>query len=719
MKRPFSRSFASWGTSPWTYFILGTFFLGLLSYGSPTPFFRASLIFLTFGLFGLEALREEPTAAIGLNRTLKKDILPFIPSWAWLGLIALGLFLRFWRLDTLSLWPNLDEGRTSWFAFLQSRQWDGKLLVGYNQLPPFFYWMEALYLKIIDPSLFSLWFFPALLSVGILGMGLVTARLFFSRSLSFLAVALLALGFWPLYSGRFAVEGLLVLFWEMAAFMALGFFRLKVSLARAFLLGVVVGSGFYVHLHWPLVAVMVGVAFLRLVPRGHNRGPVLSAGLIPALLIPLPLFLAVLLTPFGDYLRFLTDLPGSNSSFISHLGVAASYLSSLFWGVTLDYFGYKPFWGGLLNPILGGLFFLGLGAWWKNRQQGISLWLLVSFPVFLFPIFLTRDVETFRIIPVLPIVILTAAVGFQSLLRAVKGQRRGIILLLLLAFSLALDCFHLFTVYPSAWADHPEKWAKLFKTHPFYQAFQAWEELPGNPKGALLFSARVAPNDLTLATGTFRRNALWNPRIDPTSIQWVLFFQWEDEDPYLDKRFPDSRSIPLDLWPEDLFQGLQWIHGMKLRVVPMSEKDRAFVESWIKADRCLQNTAIQDLNRPESLHRWKLIEDLRNQRALFEGDPYLMSLWGETLAGYQELERNDLAALASLREVVRLGVPRASTYHRLAVLEVKNAEYRSAYEHFLEAERLNPLFKPPSDLLKKLSEEEKRKSLLSGSEPSP
>ena len=84
------------------------------------------------------------------------------PIAPWLGVLltAGALGLRFYHLDTLSTWPNLDEGRTSFFAIEQAGHWDWKLLYGYNQLPPFYYWWFALFFKCWTPSLFSLWLFP-------------------------------------------------------------------------------------------------------------------------------------------------------------------------------------------------------------------------------------------------------------------------------------------------------------------------------------------------------------------------------------------------------------------------------------------------------------------------------------------------------------------------------------------------------------------------------
>jgi hypothetical protein len=701
-----------WMANPWFFFLLFTLVNALLSYFPLAPAVRAGAFILVLSAMMVLLLLDDGPISKEVKPLWGLESLPPISPWIWLCVIGLGLFLRFYKLESLSAWPNLDEGRVSLFALEQAAHWDGKLLFGYNQLPPLFYWLYALFFRVFSPSLFSLWLFPAVLSALILGLTLGTSRLFFSKSFSFLLTAFMALGFWPLYAGRFAAQGLLVLFWELLALWVLGLFLTASSPLRACgyagILGVLVGSGFYVHLHWPVVALMVTLAFGG-IAYGPKRGfatprRFLLAYFIPCLLIPIPLGLAILRTPsFGDYSCSLLAFPTAGQDPFNGFSSFISSLSALFWGVHLDYFAYKPFWGGFLNPVMGALFFLGLAYLWKNRRQGLPLWILGALALFLVPCFLTNNVETFRMIQILPPLLATAALGLQVLIKNSAEKRKILFLVFLFPATWGLDIFHLNVAYASFWTSHPDQWSKNYKTHAFYEAFQSLGPLrEGKTPGALLFSTLVAPDDQTLAAATYPFNALWNSAIGPGEIRWAAFFQWEDEDAYLSKRFPSSRAFDLDMWPENLFQGLQWIHGLRLRLVPVDVSNRTLFARWLEADRCLEEAAFLDLNRPGRESPSGILQTLSSRRRLFQGDPYLESLFWERMAGYEVEGQEGPAAVESMRKAVRLGCPRASAFQRLGILEMKNQDAAGARSAFIQAGLLNPLFKPPAVLLERL-----------------
>lgn len=631
-----------------------------------------------------------------------QEPIPAIPLWAWGTLLVGGLLLRLHGSGDLSPWPDLDEGRTAYFALRQDLHWDWKLLYGYNQLPPLFYWLFSLFLRLVPPSLPAIGGFALVLSLAALGLGALAARWALPRSQTFLAVAFGALGFWPVYAGRFAVEGLLVLVWELLAFVVLALFHRSPGTSRALLLGGVVGLGFYSHLHWPGVALFTALAFLWILqglPARGPKAPLLAAFLLPSLLIPLPLLFAVLRSSYGDYLHYLVAPAAAGGGPLHPMGL---YLDALLWGLHLDYFGYRPYWGGLLDPLTGALTLLGLAGMLRERG-GLALGTLLGIPLFLLPGFLTHDLETFRVIPLLPLLFLAAARGAALLLtRRPAAQRPWFLAALLLAVT-GLSAFHLFKAYPSAWGNTGD-WSKNFKTYPFYAAYQALAPLAKEQgPGAVLFADRVASNDRTLAVATYPFDACGDPALDTAQVRWMAFFQWDDEDAYLSRRFPGSSAADLGPWPEDLSEGLQWIHRLRLRLVRVDGTERASLAQWIAAERCLREASFQELNRPTQGDRTAVLEALREGRDHFQNDPWRATVYGDRLAAFELEAGRAEEARGTLEEAIHLGIPRAALLHRLAVLQVKAGEYGKAYGNFLEAGRRDPLFKPPAGLLRKLS----------------
>jgi hypothetical protein len=167
------------------YFFLFTAGNAALSYFPLSLSAKLSIfIFCVLGPFFLAVKTMGPIPKNG-KPVFLTEFLPPVPV-LWLGLLFLGaLLFRFYRLESLSVWPLLDEGRNAFFAMELSRQWDWKFFRDISQMPPLSYWLQGLFLKIFSPSLLGLWLFPALISICLPLLGYLAARRFFSRSFSF------------------------------------------------------------------------------------------------------------------------------------------------------------------------------------------------------------------------------------------------------------------------------------------------------------------------------------------------------------------------------------------------------------------------------------------------------------------------------------------------------------------------------------------------------
>ncbi len=370
----------------------------------------------------------------------------------------------------------------------------------------------------------------------------------------------------------------------------------------------------------------------------HRDWVALALFSLGAVLVPLPLsWKAVGDSSYGDYLYGLLRLSEGISFRVlgDYLGNSFSYLTSLFWGVDVPYFAYKPIWGGFLNPLLGSFFFLGLMALVKNRKKPLNACLILSYAVFLFPAFLTNNLETFRVIQVLPPLLVVTAAGLRNFLESLNLNRRVLFLALLLPASLGLDLYHLTGPYARFWTSHPDQWSRNFKSFRFWKTYLFLEPLAkAKGPGALLFESSFDPHDQTLLAATYSFNASGNPALPLDSVRWVALLQGDDLQDYLSRLFPRSQLQPLDLFAENLFSSLQWVHGVGLRLVEVDPGNRALLIHWIEADRWLEEAAVGDLNLPGNQPHSTIIENLSGHYKAFQGDPYLRkSLFFERFGG--------------------------------------------------------------------------------------
>src|ERR1019366_3627811 len=142
------------------------------------------------------------------NRSLNAKIpwnnefLSPIPPLVWGLVIFSGIFLRFYRLTSLSAWPMPDEGMYTWDSLELAQKGVVHFFYTIRQHPPLFNWLFGIFLMLVPLSLFSLWLFPALVSALIPVISYGGGKAYFSKSFSFLLLVLVATSFWPLYAGK-------------------------------------------------------------------------------------------------------------------------------------------------------------------------------------------------------------------------------------------------------------------------------------------------------------------------------------------------------------------------------------------------------------------------------------------------------------------------------------------------------------------------------------
>jgi tetratricopeptide (TPR) repeat protein len=612
-----------------------------------------------------------------------------------LGLLAVGL--RFFKLASFFTYPLYDDVLNAFFAFHLNQHWTWHPFFYYSQIPPLYIWLLAGFFKLTGVAPLSLWLLPALLSLACVPLSYLASRPFFSRSMSTLCALLVAASFWPLWLGRISHQMGLMVLWEWLVLWALGkFLTAPVNRSSPWLclLGLVAGGGFYTYFAWPVVALWIA---LCLATRAFRKGfpASLAAFLAWVLLALLPLLVPAIRSHFGYYMthRWLTP---ENKEW----GLLESfyYPATLFWEGWKGYFGYAPRWGGLLNPVLGAFFFLGLGEAWRFRKLPLAQAAAAAFLLFLLPVLLTDNYSASRLTPLLPVCLVLAAAGIQALnFSSAPGKK--IYLPLLLAFSFILDGINL---------SQTRDYTNACKEGPRYTRFvKAWELL--EPKGekapGAVFSNFINDTrDRSLAFLTHSFNPVVNPGLAADSISWAAVLADEEYKACLDRRFTSIEWNWLDWDMRDMKASMYFIRGIYLGFIPLSNGNRRIVQQWLGAGRDLEALALADLNYVPGHPHGPILERMSGFYGDFEKDDFLKSFFWERAAQEEAMDGKEEAALEDMEKSLEAGCPRGYLYHQWGQLLVRTKQYKKAGEVYRKAGRLDSRFKAPPPVLEKLDQ---------------
>ncbi len=499
-------------------------------------------------LLAFRSIRPVGPASSGFYR--KGEMEP-APAWLWLSLGMLAAFLRLYGLTSLSVWPLWDEGYLASFAIDLAEKWRWHFLFGPEQAPPLFTWLQGLFFRIFEPSLFSMWLYPAIFSILAVVLGGWAGFIYFSRPFAFLYFLLLAFSFWPQYACRFSIPVALHLCWQYAALILLGLWISSANRAKgetwmlpaAF--GFFLGAGFFVSGIWVSVApAMVLAVFYLLVLKPVRDWKKMVPFLLSAA-VPFAAFIFCLLEgPYGGHIQNYLAFTHRAPSWLHQCVVSLSYLTSLFWGDWEAGFHFGPLWGGLLDPLLASAFFLGLLEMGRAGQTRVLSWGALASILFLLPGVVSNTVEIMRIVPILPLILVVVAAGIQALLSSIAKPARVWTLGILLMISSGLDLYHILGPY-HAWAN-PGLHSEGIKSTERFRAYQilqkaSWEKGPGMVFGD--FGVDVFDQSLLVSTYPF--NAVRNPRIAPRQALWAAVLVPEVYLPYFSSHFSGAKVTSL------------------------------------------------------------------------------------------------------------------------------------------------------------------------------
>ncbi len=612
-----------------------------------------------------------------------------IPFGVWFLLLGAAFLSRFWNIDHLFLWPSGDEGLKGAAAIELSQKWDWRFFYTVGQNPPAFIWLCSFFFKFLKPALFDLWAPAALVSFLAFLLGWLTARKVFSNFFSLIFVFLLGFSYWPLYLGHRCLPAVSVPLGEMLLLFSLVHFLKSKGNRKSFwalVSGVCLGLLSFTYVSWPVVGLWGAGVFLYMVflTRGPRRIWVFLFG-VGAFTALLPFLLAVFREGYGQHISALTPWSGwfrDRNLFANSF----LYLDSLFWNLS----GFAPgdalSKGGFLNPFLCSFFLLGTVEMIRSREKAWVRWLAGAFLLFLIPGFVSLNVQTFRVVQLLPPLLLITTLGFKPLWDFTRGRQRWIILAGILLGSTLLDTGRLTLPYQEI-STHPERFLGTGKSLARYRAFKVLTELKEKLGPGIVLGEWDIPADRTIEVATYFFNAACHPSLDPTLASWLAVVTDNHYTPFLEKRFPG-----VQWW--DLDSDFSRDGNRALGIIQVNPSNRGTVLKWASADRAFRdmNWAIDHVYERDCLE----VADrkIRENYPLIKGDPFLEScFWEKAAYFYYYIGGHFPEHLHATELAVSKGYPASHLYKKLAELRGlagKKDLAQAALKKEGESERLFP-----------------------------
>ena len=632
------------------------------------------------------------------------EFLPEISTRLLVFLFICAVSLRFFKLTTLRLWPIGDEALQGFLGLYLSQHWSWQFFYTVGQHPPLSVWTYAFFCKFFNSALSLFRTVPAVVSVLTAMAGYFAARQFFSKSFAFLFGCLMAFSFWPLFTGRFYLQ--FVPFFELMDLALMGLWLKCTDPAwksrYSIFVGGWTGLGFFTYTSWMVVAVLMA-GWFSWVALKDKKGRYLQDLIcfwVSFLVTLCPFLCAAVTEGFGAHWG---DVVFSNGQFpIPHkAAVFLSYWTSLFWGSLQTDVSYGPSWGGILNPLLATCFGLGLVIAFKTLKKTEFLFFSATFVLLMAPGLATADYPCMdRVIQVMPLLLLVAAIGLKQVLEMVHPiSRRWAFLGFFLIPSFGLDFYHL--VKPNLIAaPFPHFEFKNKADDPNFEAYEVLLQESRKKGPGLIFSDfLLLSRNHSLTVATYGFNGCLNPRIAPQNCHWAAVITNIHYQPYLNRRFPDSSWHRLGLGPEDTDGGLV------VGIFPVDPKNGEVFSRWKTAHDYFHNLNFEAeniLNSPV-LYR-HAVEELAGGYALMGNDPYLESCYGEWVAQYHQ--GADLSPnIQAIQRALRKGYPAANLYYKLGNFLFLNRQSEQARKAYLMAVKCEPNYTSAQEILSRIWEQ--------------
>jgi len=582
-------------------------------------------------------------------------------------------YLIFWPVFLLSVlvriyfylspgrWPGGDEVLNGFLAIDLAQKWKWDFFYTCGQLPPLLTWALSCLFKHPVSYCWSLWFIPLLVSSLTVLVSYWAFRPLFKAGPSLVFACLMALSFWPVYQGGFCHQGILIPLWESCVFFVFG--RLRYSQKEkkgwlALVLGLTTGMGSFTFTSWPVVALGVFIVFFFI-----SEGPPKSGlqqklfFIIGFLLAVVPFCLAVLKNGYGAHILGSSPLIqryGLDHQWVTRIG----YLSAIFWGPLQSGTSYGPIWGGMLNPLLGSFFWIGLAEVFQRGKNFI--WIALILTLTLLPGLLSADyVEMFRIVQAMPLVLFIVTIGFLPVFRWVQGKKRAVILGLIFCFSFGLDFHHLSLAFQSSQSGNGRQFTKILPDQNF-NAFRILKRTSEQSGLGIIFTDFLPLSyGHFLGTTTYSFNALANPGLTDSSVGWAGILADIDYQPFLSREFPQAKWY----WATTKIDSAD---RLMVGITTLNAENRGTFRDWARAHQFFHQLSVEsesDFYSP-TIYRQSL-QKIDSGYSLVGKDRFLESCYGEWVAQYY-FNPSYSENIMALQRAIRNGYPAAHLYQRLS-----------------------------------------------------
>ena len=618
----------------------------------------------------------------------QREFLPDFPLWTWFLLGSAALLVRLWRVDSLMVWPMGDEGLFGLTGIELSQKWEWRFFHTAGQAPPVLFWIYGLAFRFSKSVFLNLWGPSAVISFLAVITGYMAARQFFSKSFSFLCCGFMAFTYWPLYTGRLAAQGVMVLFWWPFVLYCLGKYLRADSRSKpvwALGLGAANGLNSFTFTSWPIFAGAVGLTvFIEWWNRQKRNPGILFRFALGFLAGLVPFLWGVSQSGFGQHVLevSLWNAPGD---WRRQIGVVVNYLSVLGWGPLHGDNYFAPLEGGFLNPLLTSFFCLGLVEVVRHRSLALARWLMGFGVLFMMPGFLSSNMEGLRIIQVLPLLLVVAAWGCRAVLEPFSLRVRMGFVLLLFAFTLVFDGGRLMKPYLDV-DRHPGLFQKTTRSLARFRAYRYLADQEKREGPGYILCEWDLPADRTLTLGTYFFNAAFNPRLEQVPVKWLAVLTDAHYRPFLERRFPQGQ------W-KDLDSDFSKDGNRDLVILPVTDETRPVFTRWAKADKAFQdiNWAVDHIHDKDCLEKTDLA--IREDYPLVQGDPYLEScFWEKTAQFYYYYRGHFPEHLRASEWAVQRGYPAAHLLAKWAELVLLSGDRPKAEKIMLKAKESEALY---------------------------
>ncbi len=598
---------------------LGGFFIltslnGLMIYGPFTETAKIFLVlaFLSVWLVLLVGSKKDNTVltipADRFNLGFKSSLIPFIvfPVFA--------VIIYFWKLNGVERWQGGDAIQPGVYAIDLLQRWNWHFFETFGQIPSTGSYLCYSLLKITHSPFFSFQFPAAFLALLMILVGYGAVRQHFSPAFSITFLCLFSLNSWALDLSRFIIT---LPLWELLVFYVWSQWHYSTSSRAqntwAGILGFTLGLGSFTFPSWLALAPVI---FLLVYQKCKKESKSTESALL--------LFIFFFIFALAPFLSAVQS--EGYGEHIGHIGIWNDFSAVKMANNFAGYFGVL-FWGppgqGVLNLFNTSFFFLGTIELVRFRRQPLALWAAACFALFLLPGLLSNTVETNRILLVFPLLMLVSCVGIRSLVLYFFPQKRTAALMILIFLSCGLDLVQFFT------ADAKKIFNEKKKSYEILEKIQA-SRGPG-----LIFSEMFpVPVDHSLYYYSYFFNAALNPDLNPESSTWCSVYTENDDEPFLQRKFPGSQWID---FPTER-PGVKSRHVLGL--IPVDTKTRPLFLQWAKFYASFQKLNFKAMDFPNGRSQRPLLEYLLGLYARTPNDPFLQSCYFEKLSYHYTWEKN-------------------------------------------------------------------------------